>query len=147
MYLLYLIYLLHLWHFATLQRQHRKYAVQLTQRVFVESDTVRNCRNYPYDGFSSYKACDDHFLKQSLNSLAPGLLPVWLADDLDKVTTSMVKPQTLKGRLMLNIENVQFLFIHSLHSTHRQSQNPLNAFQGLSKAFVNIWDGKCSKIT
>ena len=78
-------------------KHHRKYAVQLTQRVFVESDTVRNCRNYPHGGFSSYKACDDQFLRRSLFSIAPGLVPLWLADNLDQVTTGMVKPQTLKG--------------------------------------------------
>ena len=93
-------------------RQHRKYAVQLTQRVFVESDTVRNCRNYPYGGFSSYKACDDHYLLQSLNILAPGLLPIWLSDDLDQVTTSMVRPQTLKGTLLnCSVFNTYLSFI------------------------------------
>ena len=78
-------------------KQHRKYAVQLSQKVFVEADKVRNCRNYPHGGFSSYKACDDQFLRQSLDSLAPDLNPVWLADHLDQVTTNMLKPQTLKG--------------------------------------------------
>ena len=81
------------------KKNHRKYAIKLTQRVFVESDAVKDCRNYPYGGFASYKACDDHFLRQAVDRLAPGLVPVWLADDLDQVTTHMVRPQTLKGKV------------------------------------------------
>ena len=65
----------------------------------MESDAVKDCRNYPYGGFASYKACDDHFLRQAVDRLAPGLVPVWLADDLDQVTTHMVRPQTLKGKV------------------------------------------------
>ena len=29
------------------KKNHRKYAIKLTQRVFVESDAVKDCRNYP----------------------------------------------------------------------------------------------------
>ena len=97
-------------------KQHRKYAVQVIQRVFVEADTARNCGNYPHGGFASYKACDDEFQRKSLESLAPGLVPVWLADHLDQVTTHMVKPQTLKGKLWTFSMHLLSRIIHKLNT-------------------------------
>ena len=78
-------------------KTHRKYAVQVSQRVFMESDKVQKCRNYPQSGFSSYQACEDEYVRKVLNDLAPGLVPIWLADDRKQVTTHMIKPQKLTG--------------------------------------------------
>ena len=95
-------------------KEHRKYSVQVIQGVFVEADKARNCGNYPHGGFSSYRSCDDEFQRKSLESLAPGLVPVWLADHLDQVTTHMVKPQTLKGKPWVFSVHLVSHIIHKL---------------------------------
>ena len=61
--------------------------VQLRQHVYIEKDQTKNCQVYPNDKFLSYSACDDNFLQ---SSLPPGLVPIWLTDNMDQVTTKMV---------------------------------------------------------
>ena len=61
--------------------------VKLRQNVYLEEDKTKNCRNYPNDEFLSYNDCDEKFMKRSLPT---GLLPIWLTDDMDKVTTKMM---------------------------------------------------------
>ena len=61
--------------------------VQLRQNVYIEKDQTKNCQVYPNDEFLSYSACDDNFLQ---SSLPPGLVPIWLTDNMDQVTTKMV---------------------------------------------------------
>ena len=40
-----------------------KYALKISENVFVEEDLSKNCRVYPNEEFESYCACDDQFLK------------------------------------------------------------------------------------
>ena len=61
--------------------------VQLRQNVYIEEDKTKNCVNYPNDKFLSYSTCDDYFLQRSLPT---GLVPIWLKDNMDDVTTKMV---------------------------------------------------------
>ena len=45
---------------------------------------------YPNNDFSSYRECDEEYLKNVLASFTPSsLMPVWLTDQMDKVTSSL----------------------------------------------------------
>ena len=61
-----------------------QYVLKINQKLFVEEDTSKNCRNYPNKDFDSYAACDDHYMKSLCN--AAGLVPIWLTDDISEVT-------------------------------------------------------------
>ena len=75
------------------------YIVKIKENVFVEEDPSQTCRNYPTSEFSSYTECDDHYVRKRLDQIAPGLnlTPVWMADDLDLVTT---QPLPIKGSVL-----------------------------------------------
>ena len=68
--------------------EHRKFAVRIEETIFVEEDDSKNCREYPNSDFASYSDCDDHFTR-SICSKA-GLVPIWIADQLDNVTAHAV---------------------------------------------------------
>ena len=45
---------------------------------------------YPNNDFSSYRECDEQYLKGVLASFTPShLMPVWLTDQMDAVTSSL----------------------------------------------------------
>ena len=49
-----------------IEARHRvfyKYALKISENVFVEEDLSKNCRVYPNEEFESYRACDDQFMK------------------------------------------------------------------------------------
>ena len=61
-----------------------KYALEINQKVFVEEDKSKKCRNYPNEDFDSYAACDEKFMKSVCE--AAKLSPIWLEEDINKVT-------------------------------------------------------------
>ena len=63
------------------------FRVKIKKRVFFEGEPGNTCRNYPNSEFSSYKECDHKFMKTKVEEIAPGLMPVWMTEDLRKVTT------------------------------------------------------------
>ena len=75
-----------------LQEGYSNYIVKVKKRVFVEEDPKSACRNYPNLEFSSYRECDDDYMRNRIEAVAPGLnlTPPWLTDDLDKVTKEPV---------------------------------------------------------
>ena len=80
------------------------YRVKIKNRVFVEGEPGRTCRKYPNSEFESYMECDDKYMRDKVDKVAPGLnlMPVWMTNDLSKVTTEPVVA-TYK---MLGKENV-----------------------------------------
>ena len=87
------------------------FIVKIKKNVFVEEDRTKNCRNYPNHDFDSYKNCDFQFMKNKVKEIAPGmnLMPPWLTDDLNNVTSKPVKFSSFVsyqlGRLFLGIAN------------------------------------------
>jgi hypothetical protein len=71
---------------------NRQYWVNVQKNVFVEEDPTKNCRNYPNPYYASYRECDDQWMKDTVARLAPGLVPIWLADNLETVTTQHFAP-------------------------------------------------------
>ena len=60
--------------------------------MFVEEDPRKSCRNYPNAEFSSFAECDNQYMRDRIDQVAPGLnlTPPWLTNDLNKVTTEPV---------------------------------------------------------
>ena len=66
-------------------------------------DEDKNCENYPYNNFSSYKACDEDFVyQQYLNKYK--IMPFWVTNNTDEVTS-------LRS-LTLNTNRNSSIFIH-----------------------------------
>ena len=74
-----------------------KYTVKIKKNVFVEEDPRKSCRNYPNVEFPSYAECDDQYMREKIDQVAPGLTPPWLTRDLEKVTT---EPRTVSRRVL-----------------------------------------------
>ena len=66
-----------------------KFVVKIKKAVFVEEDPSQTCRNYPTSEFESYTECDDKYMKEKIEEIAPGknLTPVWMTENLDTVTS------------------------------------------------------------
>ena len=60
-------------------------AVRMSQFIYLETDAERRCRNYPNQDFESYRACDEHFVHETLLR-DYGLVPFWATDNLTEVT-------------------------------------------------------------
>ena len=68
----------------------KEYVIQVRENIFVEADLSKRCVVYPNPSFVSYRECDDQFMRDFVSTFEPsGLVPVWLTDDLDKVTRSL----------------------------------------------------------
>ena len=65
--------------------------VDISQSVFVEDDPSKECRVYPNKEHRSYRECDDQFMKDLVSTFDPPITPVWLTDDVNKVTTFALK--------------------------------------------------------
>ena len=90
--------------------KYSSYIVRINKDVFVEEDPSKTCRNYPNANYASYKDCDDQFMRDKLEEVAPGLdlTPPWLADDnLDNVTSQPVfySPQ-MHGNILLGMTKI-----------------------------------------
>ena len=64
--------------------------VKIKKRVHIEGEPGSTCRNYPNSDFGSYRECDHQFMKTTVEKIAPGLMPPWMTDDLNKVTSHPV---------------------------------------------------------
>ena len=80
----------------------KSYMVEISQRVYVEEDPSKRCKNYPTADFLSYKDCDDSFINGIISREVPGLVPIWQNDDLAKVSTQVFDDKSRIGRLDLN---------------------------------------------
>ena len=83
------------------------YIMKIKKNVFVEEDRTKNCRNYPNLDFHSFKDCDLQYMRTKVKEM--NLMPPWLTDDLDTVTTGPVKFATQSishqlGRLLTGMD-------------------------------------------
>ena len=69
--------------------QFSNYIIKIKKNVFVEEDRTKDCRNYPNLDFESYKDCDFQYMMNKVKEM--NLMPPWLTDDLDNVTSEPVK--------------------------------------------------------
>ena len=88
----------------TLKNSMPKYIVKIKKNVFVEEDPRKNCLNYPTTEFSSYAECDNQYMRDRIDKVAPGLnlTPPWLTSDLGEVTTEPVSvPSEVHGKVCM----------------------------------------------
>ena len=74
------------------------YMVEISKNVFVPEDPSKRCTNYPTDVFQSYKECDNRFMSNLLSRVSPDLVPIWLTDDMDNVSSLLVDTNGEFGR-------------------------------------------------
>ena len=60
-------------------------SLKMSQFIYLETDTERNCRTYPNSDYDSYRDCDEHFIRQELLRDF-GLTPFWASDNLSEIT-------------------------------------------------------------
>ena len=63
----------------------RNFGIKIRESTFAEDDISKNCVNYPHEKYESFKDCDDDFIA---TKVPPGLVPIWLNNNTDNVTTS-----------------------------------------------------------
>ena len=66
------------------------FRVKIKKRVQIEGEPGNTCRNYPNSDFESYRKCDQQFTKTTVDKIAPGLMPLWMTEDLSQVTSHPV---------------------------------------------------------
>ena len=75
--------------------EHKKFVLRIEENIFVEEDESKNCEEYPNSDYASYRECDDNFTR-SICSKA-GLVPVWMAEQLENVTFHAVPKKSGKS--------------------------------------------------
>ena len=88
---------------------YSSFIVRINTDVFVEEDPSKTCRNYPNANFASYKDCDDQFMREKLEEVAPGLdlTPPWMADDLDNVTSQpVIHSRQMHGKILSGLTKI-----------------------------------------
>ena len=82
------------------------FRVRVKKRGFIEGEPGTTCRNYPNSEFISYGECDVEYMRRKVDYVATGLdlMPVWMAEDLSKVTT---KPVAVESNIICKCKFVK----------------------------------------
>ena len=67
-----------------------KYLVEFSQNIFEEADPSVGCKNYPWQGFSSFNACDEDQM-QTWVTRNCGFLPFFMAKEEANATAGPIK--------------------------------------------------------
>ena len=88
--------------------KYSSYIVKIKANVLVEEDLSKTCRNYPNPDFASYKECDYKYMRDKVDKYFPGLnlIPPWLTEDLENVTSRPV--QIPKGRSAIELQRLSY---------------------------------------
>ena len=68
------------------------YIVKTQEVIYVEEDESKDCKDYPNSEFQSFGDCEDKGSKDFLAKKFPNIIPVWLMDNIENVTTGAVIP-------------------------------------------------------
>ena len=66
------------------------YIVKTQEINYVEEDKSKDCKNYPNSEFQSWGDCEDQGSREILAKRFPNIIPVWLKDNIENVTTRAV---------------------------------------------------------
>ena len=78
----------------------------VSQEIDSELDEDKNCRNYPFGNFSSFKDCDDEFVKKEIKKF--DLIPFWATGKISAVTNlRLTRPDVYKMQLFRIFWKVQ----------------------------------------
>ena len=59
--------------------------LSISQTIDSEQDKDKNCKNYPFQNFQSYRECDDLYVQNQLKRF--DLIPFWATENYSSVTT------------------------------------------------------------
>ena len=57
----------------------------ISQSKYSDLDLDKNCKNYPYNNFSSYRECDEDFVFK-IHMKKYKTMPFWVTDNIEDVT-------------------------------------------------------------
>jgi hypothetical protein len=84
--------------------QGMKYAIRIGKNVFMEEDTMKKCRNYPNAEFTNYSQCVETRKNEAIAALFPGLVPVWMAENMEEVTDNAVFSEEGRFQELINVD-------------------------------------------
>ena len=58
--------------------------LRISQTIDSNLDPRIDCQNYPHDGFSTYKECDEDFVYKEVSKLK--IIPFWATNNMEEVT-------------------------------------------------------------
>ena len=61
------------------------YALTISQKIDLETDKGKNCKNYPNKNFSSYRECDENYVYNEVVKNY-NMMPFWAAKKIDEIT-------------------------------------------------------------
>ena len=76
-----------------------EYTVEISQRAFMEEDPSKSCKNYPITEHETYEKCDDDYTRKEIEEESPGLVPIWMTNDLEAVSTKVIDQNSTFGRI------------------------------------------------
>lgn len=65
--------------------QSKFYALTLSQKIYLEADEGKNCKNYPNKEFASYRECDENFVYNEIKEHYK-MMPFWAAKSFEEIT-------------------------------------------------------------
>ena len=66
---------------------YKRFFLKLDQKKDMESDLGINCKNYPNDDFSSFGACDESYVYNTMRNKHK-VMPFWAAKNLTEVSNN-----------------------------------------------------------
>ena len=63
----------------------RTYALTISQRIDLETDKGKNCKDYPNENFSSYSKCDENFVYNEVVEKF-NMMPFWAAKNIHEIS-------------------------------------------------------------
>ena len=60
------------------------------QAIDTEDDKEKLCKNYPYNGYESFRKCDEHFVHDQFKNKYK-VMPAWAAYNQEEVTNLRYK--------------------------------------------------------
>ena len=90
-------------------------SVKIKKKVFIEGEPGTTCRNYPNSKFKSYMECDNNYLRERVEEMAPGLVPVWMTDNLSKVSSEPVASSAETAGYLILIDTLPKFSENSLN--------------------------------
>ena len=118
------------------EKTFKKYVVEFSQSVFVEEDPFIGCKDYPWEGFSSFDDCDKEFMQDWVTNKY-NFLPFFMAKVESNATVGPVKVD-------FNCTDMSAFEAYAHYNGYIKSACPIPCTQTqvkLNKLITEKWDG------
>ena len=81
---------------------------KLSQTIDTEEDEEKLCKNYPYNGFNSFRECDEQFVYDEFKNRF-NIMPAWAAFDKEETTNlrlEYVYMNSIKEFIVKDVQNM-----------------------------------------